>query len=132
MARAERAVQQAIDLAKAQGASLLLVAAFPDKETYSEPIPSSAKVGTGDLHAVAEQVLMRSARPAEDQGVEVEFEARAGHPADVILDVATERGVDLIVIGNKGMAGTKRYLLGGVPNKISHHAPCSVMIVRTD
>jgi nucleotide-binding universal stress UspA family protein len=36
------------------------------------------------------------------------------------------------VVGNKGMAGAKRYLLGGVPNKISHHATCTVMIVRTD
>lgn len=130
--RAERAVQEAIDLAKGQGASLFLVAAFPGGEAHWEPIQSSARVTKGDLRAVAEQVLMRSARHAEEQGVEVEFEARAGHPADVILDVATERDVDLIVIGNKGMAGAKRYLLGGVPNKVSHHAPCSVMIVRTD
>ena len=41
------------------------------------------------------------------------------------------RKADLIVVGNKGMAGAKRYLLGSVPNKISHHAPCSVLIVRT-
>ncbi|HEU0023208.1 MAG TPA: universal stress protein [Thermoleophilaceae bacterium] len=130
--RAERAVEQAVDLANAQGASLVLVTAFPERETHWEPIQGSARVGRGDLRAVAEQVLMRAARHAEEQGVDVEFEARAGDPADVILDVATEREVDLIVIGNKGMAGAKRYLLGGVPNKISHHAPCSVMIVHTD
>ena len=54
-----------------------------------------------------------------------------GRPADAILDVAEELGADLIVVGNKGMTGAKRFLLGSVPNKVSHHAPCAVMIIRT-
>ena len=37
----------------------------------------------------------------------------------------------MIVVGNKGMTGARRFLLGSVPNKISHHAPCSVYIART-
>ena len=57
--------------------------------------------------------------------------AREGDPADAILDVAEERDAGLIVVGNKGMTGAKRFLLGSVPNKVSHHAPCSVMIIRT-
>ena len=51
--------------------------------------------------------------------------------ADAILDVAEECGAGLIVVGNKGMTGAKRFLLGSVPNKVSHHAPCSVLIIRT-
>ena len=58
-------------------------------------------------------------------------DTREGDPADAILDVAEEQNADLIVVGNKGMTGAKRFLLGSVPNKISHHAPCSVMIIRT-
>ena len=54
--------------------------------------------------------------------------ARQGEPADAILDVAEEENADLIVVGNKGMTGAKRFLLGSVPNKVSHHAPCSVLI----
>jgi nucleotide-binding universal stress UspA family protein len=61
----------------------------------------------------------------------VEIYAREGDPADAILDVAEEQKADLIVVGNKGMTGAKRFLLGSVPNKVSHHAPCSVMIIRT-
>ena len=61
----------------------------------------------------------------------VETYARQGDPADAILDVAEERDADLIVVGNKGMTGAKRFLLGSVPNKVSHHAPCSVLIIRT-
>ena len=38
---------------------------------------------------------------------------------------------DLIIVGNKGMTGAKRFLLGSVPNKVSHHAPCCVLIIRT-
>ena len=57
--------------------------------------------------------------------------ARQGDPADAIIDVAEQNRSDLIVVGNKGMTGAKRFFLGAVPNKISHHAPCSVLIVRT-
>jgi len=63
--------------------------------------------------------------------VNVNTYAREGDPADAILDVAEESGADLIIVGNKGMTGAKRFLLGSVPDKISHHAPCSVMIIRT-
>ena len=48
---------------------------------------------------------------------------RQGDPADAILDVAEEQEADLVVVGNKGMTGAKRFLLGSVPNKVSHHAP---------
>jgi nucleotide-binding universal stress UspA family protein len=63
--------------------------------------------------------------------VRVERFARPGDAADAILDVAEEQRCDLIVVGNRGMTGAKRFLLGSVPNKVSHHAPCSVLIVRT-
>ena len=62
---------------------------------------------------------------------QVETFARQGDAADAILDVAEEQRADLIVVGNRGMTGAKRFLLGSVPNKVSHHAPCSVLIVRT-
>jgi nucleotide-binding universal stress UspA family protein len=75
--------------------------------------------------------LEQAAEEVRAAGVPVETFAREGDPADAILDVAEERGSDLIVVGNKGMTGAKRFLLGSVPNKVSHHAPCSVLIVRT-
>ena len=76
--------------------------------------------------------LLESARrDAEAAGVSrVETFARVGDAADAILDVAEEQAADLIVVGNKGMTGATRFLLGSVPNKVSHHAPCSVLIVR--
>ena len=76
-------------------------------------------------------ILDRAAGQAERAGVEATTHARQGDPADALLDVAEETHADVLVVGNKGMTGAKRFLLGSVPNKVSHHAPCSVYIVRT-
>jgi nucleotide-binding universal stress UspA family protein len=78
-----------------------------------------------------ERLLGEEADVLRAAGVEVETLAREGDPADAILDVAEQRDADLIVVGNKGMTGAERFLLGSVPNKVSHHAPCSVLIIRT-
>ncbi len=53
-------------------------------------------------------------------------------PGEALLEVAEQAGADLIVVGSQGMAGAKRFVLGSVPNRISHHAPCDVLIVKTD
>jgi nucleotide-binding universal stress UspA family protein len=45
--------------------------------------------------------------------------------------VAETLGARTIVVGNKGMTSSRRFLLGSVPDKVSHHAPCDVLIVRT-
>jgi nucleotide-binding universal stress UspA family protein len=129
------AVQHATELAKRTGAALELVSAF-------EPVPrdrlrNEAQQVPGDIaHGVGPRedvnaLLETAAGVARDAGVDAETHAREGDPADAILDVAEETGADLIVVGNKGMTGARRFLLGSVPNKISHHAPCGVYIVRT-
>lgn len=132
---AGEAVRQAIELAKATGAKLDVVSAF-------EPVPQSRlRDEGGDVpgdvaYAVGPRedvnvVLESAAGVASLAGVEVTTHRREGDPADALLDVAEETGADLVVVGNKGMTGAKRFLLGSVPNKVSHHAPCSVYIVRT-
>jgi nucleotide-binding universal stress UspA family protein len=77
-------------------------------------------------------VLREAQAEAEAAGVTAVTRASQGDPADAILDVAEEQHADLIVVGNRGLAGAKRFLLGSVPNRVSHHAPCSVLIVRSD
>jgi nucleotide-binding universal stress UspA family protein len=132
---AKRAVQEATQLAKQTGASLDIVSAF-------EPVPSSRlreerlQAPSDIEHAVNPQedvngLLAEAERDVTDSGVKVRTFARQGEAADAILDVAEEENADLIVVGNKGMTGAKRFLLGSVPNKESHHAPCSVLIIRT-
>jgi nucleotide-binding universal stress UspA family protein len=132
---AGQAVRQAIDLARSVGATLEIVSAY-------EPVPAQRlreerRDAPEDLQWAinpredVDSTLEAAAKVAHDAGVAVSVYARQGDPADAILDVAEEREADLIVVGNKGMTGAKRFLLGSVPNKVSHHAPCSVLIVRT-
>ena len=132
---ATEAVRQAVGLAATLGSTLEIVSAY-------EPIPAQrlrdeAREAPPDIQweinprEDVDATLETAAEVAREAGVTVNTTAREGDPADAILDVAEERGADLIVIGNKGMTGAKRFLLGSVPNKISHHAPCSVLIIRT-
>jgi nucleotide-binding universal stress UspA family protein len=132
---AGEAVRQAVDLARTVGAKLELVSAY-------EPVPAQRlreerRDAPEDLQWAitpredVDATLEAAAKVARDAGVDVTVYPRQGDPADAILDVAEERDADLIVVGNKGMTGAKRFLLGSVPNKVSHHAPCSVLIIRT-
>ncbi len=52
--------------------------------------------------------------------------------ADALIRIAEDVGADLIVVGNRGMSGVSRFVLGSVPNKVSHHCPCSLLIVNTE
>lgn len=111
---ADTAVTRAIQFALRVGAKLVIVSAY---EPEQQP-------AVGILESAAER--------ARAAGVtDVAIFGREGDPADAILDVAEEQGADLIVIGNQGMQGARRFLLGSVPNKVSHHAHGSVLIVRT-
>jgi nucleotide-binding universal stress UspA family protein len=78
-----------------------------------------------------EDRLEEAAKAVKDAGAEVDTHAIKGEPADVIIELAEREQADLIVVGNKGMTGAKRFVLGSVPNAIAHHAPCNVLIVRT-
>jgi nucleotide-binding universal stress UspA family protein len=132
---AAQATAQAVDLARTLGARIRLVSAYEpvsDRRLREErrETPEDLQWAITPREDV-ETVLEAAAATAREAGVDVEVFARQGDPADAILDVAEETEADLIVVGNKGMVGTRRFLLGSVPNTVSHRAPCSVLIVRT-
>ena len=132
---AKEAVRQAIQLAREVGATLHVVSAY--QPVSSARVRAESQQLPGDLQWTVneredvEVTLEEAAGEASTVGLRAEVYVRQGDPADSILDVAEEQGADLIVLGNKGMTGAKRFLLGSVPNKVSHHAPCSVLIIRT-
>ena len=132
---ASEAVRQATELANAVGATIHLVSAFEPVSTQRlreerQQAPDDLQWAVNAREDV-DATLKDASEKIKEGDVEVETYARQGDPADAILDVAEEKNADLIVVGNKGMTGAKRFLLGSVPNKVSHHAPCSVMIIRT-
>ncbi|HET7486118.1 MAG TPA: universal stress protein [Solirubrobacterales bacterium] len=132
---AAEAVRQAIDLAKLSGAELSIVSAYeplPKRRVEAEKLdaPADVQYEIGPREDV-NLVLDAAAASARKEGVEVQTHPIEAEPAEAILNVAEETKADLIVVGNKGMTGARRFLLGSVPNNVSHHAPCSVIIVRT-
>jgi nucleotide-binding universal stress UspA family protein len=126
---AEKALERAVELACVSGARLHVVSAY-------EPVParvSGAPAGEGFQVASdfrADAVLQRALDRNATRELEVEQHAPKGDPADGLIAVAKESGAGLIVIGSVGMQGRKR-IFGSVPNKVSHHAPCDVLIVHT-
>lgn len=130
---AQRAVTEAIRLAKALGSELHLVSAY-------EPLRGARIVGATEREAKAwavapdakvQGVVEEAAASARTSGVPVKQHAITGDPADALLEIADQQKADLIVVGNRGMHGVTR-VLGSVPNKVSHRARCSVLIVSTD
>src|SRR5207249_3705736 len=82
---------------------------------------------------VAEGHALAAARLAVQRGLPagaVHPISGRGEPADALITVVEERGADLLVVGSKAMTSASRFLLGNVPSKVSHHAPCDVIIAH--
>lgn len=100
-----------VDVAKAAGAELLVLHVGDPKD--------------------GKKVLAQAEKALKPTKVPISTMSVSGDPADMICEIAERESVDLIVVGNKGMTGAKRFLLGSVPNQVSHHSPCNVLIVKT-
>lgn len=85
-------------------------------------------VHVGD-EPVGEIVLRDTAERLGDK--ELPIRVLKGDAGDQIAELAGSEGHDLVVVGNKGMSGSLRFLVGAVPDKVSHQAPCDVLIVNT-
>ena len=132
---AQEAVRQAAEMAKAFGARLTVVTAYT---------PHPEDVARAQAEAPAElQWMLTDAASAEERAAtgrhlarelglqDVRVRVASGDPAEMLVEAAEDTGADLIVVGSKGMTSAARFVLGNVPNKVSHHAPCDVMIVHT-
>ncbi len=120
------AIRRAAELAKSMGAALHLVTGLEPR--FEDPLPVGDEPDRG---TAAEDVVRKAAESLADVGVEITTHAKVGEGAAAVVDVAEDVGADLIVVGNRGVSSPKRFLLGSVPTKIAHYAPCSVLIVRT-
>ncbi len=137
--RAERAVALAAELAHASGASLHLVLAYKGVAQATADALAAGAVVTppSDLEAEASEeaatigdAIEAQAEALRARGLSVATHTVPASPASAILDIATEVGADLVVVGNRGMTGAKR-VLGSVPNALAHQATCSVLIAPT-
>jgi nucleotide-binding universal stress UspA family protein len=126
---AAQTVRSAIEIAKLCGATLHIVTAYKPRPLRAARVPDEFRdqlAAGGNADAVLEDQCAR----ARAAGIEVEGHTGTGDPAEAIVLVAEQEHADLIVVGNKGMAGVRR-VLGSVPNSVAHQAPCAVFIVQT-
>lgn len=146
-----RAVKTVAELAGQLGAHVTVVSAYepPSEQELAamrsdpdDPVAQwSAGSATRDVPAEfrwrladaaqARDVLDRAAEHASERGVEVDTRAVEGNPAEVLLTMAEKEGFDLVAVGSVGMSGAKRFMLGNVPHRISHHATTDVLILKT-
>ena len=126
---ARAAVLEAARLAGALNQRMVVVSAYGTHAMAS--VSPEAVAHAGDGKDAAEEALKLAEADLASSGVEFDLRAVCAGPADAIVDVAKLEDADTVVVGSRGMRGARR-LLGSVPNAVSHKAPCSVYIVRTD
>ena len=129
---ADIALRRAIELAALTGGKLHVVSAYdpsPARVGGSQRVAEAAEWSVGSDFKV-EAVLQRAQHEAGAGNVDFEVHAPKGDAADSLIAAAKAHDADVIVLGSRGMRGARR-VLGSVPNKVSHHAPCDVLIVHT-
>jgi nucleotide-binding universal stress UspA family protein len=130
---AKQAVTEAMRLAKALSAELHLVSAFePLRARVTGAPEGAARVWAPRPDDQVEATLSDAAARVRMAEIPVTTHAIRDDPADALLEVAGNVEASMIVVGSQGMHGARRLSLGNVPNKVSHHARCNVLIVATD
>lgn len=129
--RAGIAVRRALALAKVSGATVHAVHAVHPTVAAGFVDSMGAQFDITAMREEGERIRAQLVEQAEREGVRVEVHAPDGDPADALINIAEAVDADLIVVGNRGMTGVTRFVLGSVPNKVSHHSPCSLLIVDT-
>ena len=123
---AEQAVLWAAQFADRYGADLFVVQVIVPQH------PSTTEFGTAEhtRAAAAKHELTDFVRQLVGERGHA-FVVMDGDPALAIVRAAEQESIDVLVVGNSGMAGRKEFLLGNVPNRISHNSRCTVIIVNT-
>ncbi|YAF96554.1 MAG: universal stress protein [Nodularia sp. CChRGM 3473] len=143
---AQQVFEQALALAKATQANLLLLHVLSPQEEGSPYLPIISNIDyypglSGQNFELYQkqwdtfkhagiQMLQSFSAQANTAGISTEFDQPLGHPGRTICKLATTWGADLIIMGRKGRSGLAELLLGSVSNYVVHHAPCSVYIVH--
>jgi nucleotide-binding universal stress UspA family protein len=134
---ASKAVTRAAELAATSGAFLSIVSAFrpvPPERLRNERVGAPEDIAyVVNSREDVDHLLSVAKKLAESLGASsVRTESVDSEPSEALIEVAERLGADLIVVGSQGMTGAKRFILGSIPNRVAHHTPCDILIVKTD
>ncbi len=129
---AARAVEQAIELASADQARLVVVTAYEHTgDAPDDRIPEDVRWMVTDRNE-AERHARHARELASAAGLtDVVVQSLDGEAAAMLLETAEDFGADLIVVGSVGLTGSTRFILGSVASTVLHHAPCDVLVAHT-
>ena len=139
--------EEGLFFAQSTGASLMLLHVLsPEEENYLSPFIYSDLKYNPNVEPILEdyreqwqkfeqqgrELLQSFTDEATKAGVKTEFSQTKGYPGRKICELAQTWSAELILVGSRGLTGLKEIFLGSISNYVTHHAPCSVLIVRED
>lgn len=128
---AKRALDRAISVSSSTGAEVRIVVAVSTVLTVYGPTAPYYPPGYPEqIMKEGKGLLDAAVKKARDAGLKVSGLVEDAHPAEAILRLAESEGVDLIVLGRRGITGIERFLLGGVSSSVVNHSKCDVLIVK--
>ena len=143
--RSRKVFETAVSLAQATGAKLILLHILSEEDVDYPVLPAYAYYAvlkgkddsmfqrTFDEYERREEKLLNDlTQKAIAAGVDTEYAQLSGIPGWTICEIASKWSADLIVVGSRGLKGVKEMFVGSVSNYVTHYAPCSVLLVRSD
>ncbi|MGH8913020.1 MAG: universal stress protein [Acidimicrobiia bacterium] len=126
-----KAAEIATEMARSWQAKLLIVTVVRPPEGWwgIGGAPPSPEALSTALVEGQEQILRDTEQRLPLDGVDYETMQELGDPTGKIIDIAEDRGADLIVIGRRGAGLAERVMLGSVADRLCHHSPVPVMVV---
>jgi nucleotide-binding universal stress UspA family protein len=131
-AQADEAFRKAAEIAASTKSPVIVLSVVPDL--------CMMEISDDDCKKMYEIMTNESAKRLEDLKKEIsaqfsdfdmQTEVIFGNAAEIILQVAKDKAVDLVVIGSHGRHGAKKFLLGSVSSKVVDHAHCDVLVVKS-
>lgn len=122
---AKRALDEAANLIR-NGGSVTVVSVAEELPQFGR----AAAMLVPEEHQERRRELAEAKETLKGRGIKAKTVERRGDAATMILDEAEKEGVELVVMGTRGLGSGKRWLLGSVSTKVLHHAPCNVLVVR--
>jgi nucleotide-binding universal stress UspA family protein len=138
-ALSERALAPALKIAELEGSRVTLlrtpvvdIAVLPSVEVFGNYSLRGLDEATSRARRDAREYLETLRKSQGTTGLELRPEVQDGDPAEAILTAAQEKHADLIAMSTHGYSGVTRWIMGSVTERVLAHAPCPVLVLRSE